>query len=79
MFTIELEEYDYVLPQHRIAQYPVNKRDESLLLLYRNNEISKDKFKNIYRYIPSGSLLVFNNTKVIRARILFSKPTGSTI
>jgi len=79
MFTIDLEEYNYGLPQQRIAQFPVNKRDESLLLLFRNNEISKDKFKNIYRYIPPGSLLVFNNTKVIRARILFSKPTGSTI
>ncbi len=79
MFTIDLEEYNYSLPQQRIAQFPVNKRDESLLLLFRNNEISKDKFKNIYRYIPPGSLLVFNNTKVIRARILFSKPTGSTI
>jgi S-adenosylmethionine:tRNA ribosyltransferase-isomerase len=79
MFTIDLEEYNYGLPQQRIAQYPVKERDESLLLLYRNNEISKDYFKNIYRYIPSGSLLVFNNTKVIRARILFNKPTGSSI
>jgi S-adenosylmethionine:tRNA ribosyltransferase-isomerase len=79
MFKIDLKDYNYHLPPERIAQYPVKERDESQLLLYRNNTVSKDTFKNIDKYLPGGSLLVFNNTKVIRARILFKKATGSVI
>ena len=76
---IKIEEYDYELPEERIAQYPVKERDKSKLLVYINGEISKDIFRNICRYLPSDSLLVFNNTRVIRARLLFSKTTGANI
>jgi S-adenosylmethionine:tRNA ribosyltransferase-isomerase len=79
MFKIDLKDYNYHLPPERIAQYPVKERDESQLLLYRENTVSKDFFKNIDKYLPSDSLLVFNNTRVIRARMLFKKPTGSVI
>jgi len=76
---ININDYDYELPEERIAQYPVKERDRSQLLVYRNGGISKDIFSNIYGYLPPGSLLVFNNTKVIRARLLFRKATGSGI
>ena len=76
---IDLDEYDYDLPEERIAQYPLEKRDGSKLLLYDRGRITRDVFSNIHKYIPSGSLLVFNNTSVIKARILFSKRTGAEI
>ncbi|MCX6320311.1 MAG: S-adenosylmethionine:tRNA ribosyltransferase-isomerase [Bacteroidia bacterium] len=79
MKGIELNDYDYDLPSERIAQYPVNERDMSKLLIYKENNISKDIFRNIDDYLPSDSLLVFNNTRVIRARILFRKETGAAI
>jgi len=79
MENIEIEEYNYNLPEDRIAQYPVEKRDESLLLLYNKGIISKERFKNISSLLPQNSLLVFNNTKVIRARLLFHKESGATI
>jgi S-adenosylmethionine:tRNA ribosyltransferase-isomerase len=76
---IILEEYDYDLPTGRIAQYPVDERDLSRLLVYKDGKISDDVFRNIERYLPSDSLLVFNNTRVIKARILFRKETGATV
>jgi len=76
---ININVYDYDLPDDRIAQYPVNKRDESQLLVRRGQTISQDTFKNIDEYLPAGSLLVFNNTRVIRARMLFRKETGALI
>jgi S-adenosylmethionine:tRNA ribosyltransferase-isomerase len=79
MKDIDLNEYDYDLPSDRIAQYPVKERDLSQLLVYKENKVSKDIFRNIDYYIPSDSLLVFNNTRVIRARILFRKNTGALI
>ena len=79
MIHIDLSEYDYDLPEDKIAQYPLEKRDESRMLLFRNNNISEDIFKNIDNHIPSGSLLVFNNTKVIRARLIFRKDSGAKI
>ena len=79
MKDIDLREYDYDLPAERIAQYPVNERDMSQLLVYKDNNISKDIFRNIVDYLPSDSLLVFNNTRVIRARILFFKETGARV
>jgi S-adenosylmethionine:tRNA ribosyltransferase-isomerase len=79
MRDIELNDYDYDLPSERIAQYPVNERDMSQLLIYKENKISKDIFRNIDDYLPSDSLLVFNNTRVIRARILFRKKSGAAI
>lgn len=76
---INLDDYEYILPDERIAQYPVPERDLSQLLIYRKDKISKDIFRNISDYIPQQSLLVFNNTRVIRARILFPKKSGVVI
>ncbi len=76
---IQIEEYNYALPDERIAKYPLDKRDESKLLLYQGGKISHDVFKHVTRYLPSGSLLVYNNTRVIQARLHFQKPTGAFI
>jgi S-adenosylmethionine:tRNA ribosyltransferase-isomerase len=76
---IDLSEYLYDLPEERIAQYPVAERDLSKLLVSDGKTIGSDIFRNINKYIPSGSLLVFNNTRVIRARLLFRKDTGALI
>jgi len=79
MNEINLSEYNYDLPAEKIAQYPLKDRDASRLLIYKDNRISEDIFRNIYNHIPSGSLLVFNDTKVIRARLIFQKGSGATI
>lgn len=79
MEEIDIDEYDYDLPEDRIAQYPVEERDMSKLLVCREGNISNDIFRNIDHYIPKGSLLVFNNTRVIRARLLFRKESGAAI
>jgi S-adenosylmethionine:tRNA ribosyltransferase-isomerase len=76
---IEVNDYDYDLPDNRIAQFPVKERDLSQLLIHKENTLSKDIFRNINHYIPDNSLLVFNNTRVIRARLLFQKDTGASI
>ncbi|MCJ7449072.1 MAG: S-adenosylmethionine:tRNA ribosyltransferase-isomerase [Bacteroidales bacterium] len=76
---IYIDDYDYILPEERIAQYPAPKRDNSKLLLYNKGNISKDHFGNIHKYLPGDSLMVFNNTRVIRARIIFHKETGADI
>lgn len=74
-----IDEYDYPLTDERIAKYPLPQRDTSKLLLYKNHKISEDVFYNIGNYLPSGSLLVYNNTKVIQARLVFHKETGARI
>jgi S-adenosylmethionine:tRNA ribosyltransferase-isomerase len=79
MRDIDINDYDYDLPSERIAQYPAGNRDGSQLLIFKNDRISKDTFRKIDDYLPPGSLLVFNNTRVIRARILFQKATGANI
>lgn len=79
MKEIDKNDYDYDLPADRIAQYPVNDRDRSQLLIYKDNKIIKDIFRNLHDYLPRDSLLVFNNTRVIRARILFQKETGANV
>jgi S-adenosylmethionine:tRNA ribosyltransferase-isomerase len=79
MKNIDLKDYNYELPAERIAQYPVSERDLSQILINKGDIISKDIFRNIDEYLPSNSLLVFNNSKVIRARILFRKKTGAVI
>jgi S-adenosylmethionine:tRNA ribosyltransferase-isomerase len=79
MLNINLTEYDYVLPEEKIAQYPVNERDNSKLLIYKKGKITDDVFRNIENHLPSDSLLVFNNSSVIRARILFNKISGAEI
>ncbi|OJU45202.1 MAG: S-adenosylmethionine tRNA ribosyltransferase [Bacteroidales bacterium 45-6] len=76
---IHIDEYDYALPEERIAAYPLSKRDSSKLLLYKDNTISEDVFSSLPSHLPADSLLVFNNTKVIQARMHFRKETGAQI
>lgn len=76
---IHIADYNYPLPSERIAKYPLKERDQSKLLLYRQGEVSEDVFANLSAYLPKGSLLVFNNTRVIQARIHFRKETGALI
>lgn len=76
---IRIEDYDYPLPDERIAKYPLAERDESKLLVYRGGEIGESQFKNVADYLSEGTMLVFNNTKVIHARLLFQKESGSRI
>lgn len=76
---IHIADYNYALPDDRIADYPKERRDESKLLLYRKGEISEDVFYNLPDYLPAGALMVFNNTKVIQARLHFHKSTGALI
>lgn len=76
---ISIEEYDYPLPDDRIAKYPLAERDASKLLVLKDNEIQESQFKHVGDYLPKDALLVFNETKVIRARLQFHKVTGSRI
>ncbi|MDR1097204.1 MAG: S-adenosylmethionine:tRNA ribosyltransferase-isomerase [Tannerella sp.] len=76
---ININEYDYPLPDGRIAKYPLQNRDKSKLLLYRNGEVKESVFDRIPDLLPGKSLLVFNNTRVIQARLLFRKDTGAQI
>ncbi len=76
---ISINEYDYDLPESRIAMHPLEQRDTSKLLVYKDQQISEAVFSKIDEYLPEGSLLVFNNTKVINARIKFKKESGATI
>jgi len=77
--TIDINDFDYPLSDERIAKFPKENRDESKLLIHRNYEIDEDQFKNVSEYLPTDSLLVVNNTRVVRARLLFRKPTGAII
>ena len=77
--SLSIKDYTYYLPEDRIAKYPLPERDASKLLIYRNGKIVEDIYKNVDKYLPANSLLVFNDTKVIEARILFKKPTGGVI
>jgi S-adenosylmethionine:tRNA ribosyltransferase-isomerase len=74
-----IKDFTYELPEERIAKYPLPQRDESKLLIYKNGETEEDRYYNIDKYIPSDSLLIFNNTKVVEARLIFQKSTGSVI
>ena len=76
---IAIAEYDYPLPDERIAKYPLAQRDSSKLLLYNKGVVSEDVFSNLPKYIPQNALMVFNNTKVIQARLRFRKETGALI
>ncbi len=75
---IRIEDYTYSLPEEKIAKYPLENRSDSKLLIYKNG-ITEDSFYNLPSLLPKDSLLVFNNTKVIQARILFEKKTGAKI
>jgi S-adenosylmethionine:tRNA ribosyltransferase-isomerase len=76
---ISISDFAYDLPDERIAKYPLEERDQSKLLVWINGQIQDSHFQNLSGFLPSGSLLVFNNTKVIRARIHFRKETGAKI
>ncbi len=76
---VQVDEFDYYLPPERIAKYPLPERHNSKLLYYKNGEISEKQFSEIANLLPSKSLLVFNDSKVIHARLFFRKPTGANI
>lgn len=79
MKPLFIKDYHYALPDERIAKHPVQPRDHSKLLLYKNGQVSEDLFYNLGHYLPSGTLLVYNNTKVIPARLVFHKVSGARI
>ena len=74
-----IADYNYPLPDERIAKYPLAERDHSKLLVYRDGQVSEDRFFNVGDYIADDALLVYNNTRVIQARLEFRKPTGARI
>lgn len=76
---IRIEEYNYTLPQEKIAKFPLAERDQSKLLYLSGNIPEEKKFTDLPDLLPANSLLVFNETKVIRARMLFRKETGALI
>lgn len=76
---LSIQDFNYVLPEEKIARYPLIERDQSKLLVYKKGEISESTYSHIADYIPPESLLVFNNTKVVEARLLFTKESGGTI
>jgi S-adenosylmethionine:tRNA ribosyltransferase-isomerase len=76
---IQISDYSYALPQERIAQYPLPERDTSKLLIYQSGILSSDKFYNLTEYLPKDALMVFNETRVIQARLIFHKPSGARI
>ena len=78
-FPIHIEDYNYPLKAEKIADYPLENREDSKLLILKNNKIQEDNFKNISSYLPENSLMVFNNTKVIQARMQFHKESGAAI
>jgi len=77
--NISIHNYTYSLPEERIAKYPLEERDASKLLVYKDGLITEDKYQTIAEHIPANSLLIFNNTKVVEARLLFQKETGGVI
>lgn len=76
---IRIADFDYPLPDEKIPKFPLKKRDGSKLLIYQKGKITADGFASLPAYLPQGALMVFNNTKVIQARMLFRKATGALI
>ena len=76
---IKISEFNYPLPDERIAKFPLAERDQSKLLVYRQGEVSEDRFTSLPNYLEPGEMMVFNNTKVIQARLHFRKETGALI
>lgn len=77
--SLAIKDFTYELPDERIAHYPLPERDGSRLLIYKNGSITEDIYRHIDQYLPADSLLLFNNTRVVAARLLFQKPTGASI
>ena len=76
---IKISEFNYPLPDERIAKFPLATRDQSKLLVYRHGEVSEDIFTSLPHYLESGELMIFNNTKVIQARLHFRKINRSIL
>lgn len=76
---IDINDFDYPLPDERIAKFPLERRSDSKLLVYRNGAIVESRFHSLADHLEQGSLLVFNNTKVIRARVIMHKESGARI
>ena len=79
MEVLRIDDFNYPLPDERIAKYPLQERDHSKLLVYKDGQVSEDHFYNVGDYIPAHSLLAYNNTRVIQARLVFHKPSGARI
>jgi|688.fasta_scaffold113169_2 S-adenosylmethionine:tRNA ribosyltransferase-isomerase len=77
--TLSIHEFSYELPESRIAKYPLAERDSSKLLVYKSGQISEYTYRNLSEQLPANSLLIFNNTRVIEARLIFKKPSGGLI
>lgn len=76
---IQIKDFNYSLPDEKIAKYPLAERDSSKLLVYDKGHVGESTFRHLPEYLPKGSLMIFNNTKVIRARLHFRKDTGALI
>ena len=79
MTPLLIDKYDYPLTDDRIAKYPLAERDMSKLLVFKDGTIREDRFRNIGEYLPAGSHLIYNNTRVIQARLVFHKESGARI
>ena len=77
--SIKIEDYSYDLPEERIAKYPLPERDSSKLLVYEDGHVSDHVFRDIPSLLPEGSIMVFNNTKVVPARLHFQRESGAHI
>lgn len=77
--TLRIADYTYILPDDRIAHHPLPERDASRLLIYKDGAISEDIYRHLPAHIAPGTLLVFNHTRVVHARLQFRKPTGGAI
>lgn len=77
--SIPIADYDYKLPEENIARYPLPRRDESKLLVWKNGQIQTDIYQQLHQYIPKDSLMVFNQTKVVNARMIFHKASGGKV
>ena len=77
--AINIDDFTYDLPDHRIAKFPLEERDASKLLLYKKGAISHTEFRDLPEQLPEGSLLLFNDTKVIHARLYFTLPNGKRL
>jgi len=76
---LKIEDYSYDLPDERIARYPLQERDASKLLVYNNGDVAEDVFRNLPSRLPENALMVFNDTKVVPARLFFRRETGALI
>ncbi|HEY8388017.1 MAG TPA: S-adenosylmethionine:tRNA ribosyltransferase-isomerase [Parasegetibacter sp.] len=76
---LSITDFTYNLPQERIARYPLKERDQSRLLIFKDREITESRYSDLHEWLPEGATLVFNNTRVVQARIIFEKPTGGKV